>query len=229
MLALITQPGFSTASSVTQLAGRGVGMDVVANEIKQLGGALSIESKEGQGTTFVLRLPFTLAVTQAILVRLGEAIYAIPMSSVQGVVRIGREDLDRRLNTVNPIYTYAGEEFHIYELAPQLKPVDTSLFGSGTLGLHAKNFSVDDRSGFIGHTVVLIGATESQTSIDEMYRLGCAAVKYGASRLVLTIPYFGYSTMERATKPGEVVTAKTVARVATPRPWNAGNTDQPIS
>ena len=69
-----------------------------------------------------------------------------------------------------------------------------------------------DRSGFIGHTVVLVGATESQTSIDELYRLGCAAVKYGASRLVLAIPYFGYSTMERAAKPGEAVSAKTVAR-----------------
>src|SRR5262245_45918850 len=69
-----------------------------------------------------------------------------------------------------------------------------------------------DRSGFIGHTVVLLGATESQTSIDELYRLGCAAVKYGASRLVLAIPYFGYSTMERAAREGEVVTAKTVAR-----------------
>ena len=69
-----------------------------------------------------------------------------------------------------------------------------------------------DRSGFIGHDVILVGATESQSSIDELYRLGCAAVKYGASRLILAIPYFGYSTMERATKPGEVVTAKTVAR-----------------
>src|SRR4051812_34131691 len=71
---------------------------------------------------------------------------------------------------------------------------------------------LDDRSGLIGHDVVLVGATESQTSIEELYRLGCAAVKYGASRLILVIPYFGYSTMERATKPGEVVTAKTVAR-----------------
>ena len=69
-----------------------------------------------------------------------------------------------------------------------------------------------ERSGLVGHSAVLVGATETQTSIDELYRLGCAAVKYGASRLVLAIPYFGYSTMERATRPGEVVTAKTIAR-----------------
>jgi len=120
LYAFILETGFSTAEQVTQLAGRGVGMDVVHNEIKQLGGGLTIDSERGKGSVFTIRLPFTLAVTQAILVRLGEATYAIPMSSVQGVVRIGREDLERRLATVNPVYAYAGEEFHIYELAQLL-------------------------------------------------------------------------------------------------------------
>ncbi len=116
----ILETGFSTAEQVTQLAGRGVGMDVVHNEIKQLGGSLTIDSTRGQGTTFTIRLPFTLAVTQAILVRLGEATYAVPMSSVQGVVRIARDDLERRMNLPNPTYTYAGEEFLIYELSQLL-------------------------------------------------------------------------------------------------------------
>ena len=102
MLSLITQPGFSTASKVTQLAGRGVGMDVVANEIKQLGGSLSIESQKGKGTTFVLRLPFTLAVTQAILVRIGETTFAIPMTSVQGVARVAPDELATAWPTTNP-------------------------------------------------------------------------------------------------------------------------------
>jgi len=116
----ILETGFSTAEQVTQLAGRGVGMDVVHNEIKQLGGSLMIDSVKGAGSTFIIRLPFTLAVTQAILVRLGESTYAVPMSSVQGVVRITREDLERRLNLPNPTYTYAGEEFLIYELSQLL-------------------------------------------------------------------------------------------------------------
>lgn len=120
LYAFILETGFSTAEQVTQLAGRGVGMDVVHNEIKQLGGSLTIDSERGKGSVFTIRLPFTLAVTQAILVRLGDATYAIPMSSVQGVVRIGREDLERRLGTPNPVYAYAGEEFHIYELAQLL-------------------------------------------------------------------------------------------------------------
>ncbi|MFC4528523.1 Hpt domain-containing protein [Dyella halodurans] len=120
LLALITQPGFSTASKITQLAGRGVGMDVVANEIKQLGGSLSIESKAGEGSTFVLRLPFTLAVTQAILVRIGESNFAIPMTSVQGVARISPAELTERLAEAEPSFPYAGDDYSIHDLSELL-------------------------------------------------------------------------------------------------------------
>jgi chemosensory pili system protein ChpA (sensor histidine kinase/response regulator) len=120
VLALITQPGFSTASKVTQLAGRGVGMDVVVNEIKQLGGSLSIESKAGEGSTFVLRLPFTLAVTQAILVRIGESNFAIPMTSVQGVARISPAELAERLADAEPTFPYANDDYSIHDLSELL-------------------------------------------------------------------------------------------------------------
>jgi chemosensory pili system protein ChpA (sensor histidine kinase/response regulator) len=120
LLSLITQPGFSTAGKVTQLSGRGVGMDVVANEIKQLGGSLSIESEEGKGTTFVLRLPFTLAVTQAILVRIGEATFAIPMTSVQGVARVNPDDLAEWLTEDEPTFDYGNESYGIHDLADLL-------------------------------------------------------------------------------------------------------------
>jgi len=120
LLSLITQPGFSTASTVTQLAGRGVGMDIVANEIKQLGGSLSIESEAGKGSVFVLRLPFTLAVTQAILVRIGEATFAIPMTSVQGVARVSPDDLAVRLAEDEPTFQYGSEEYGIHDLAELL-------------------------------------------------------------------------------------------------------------
>ncbi|HKT30303.1 response regulator, partial [Dyella sp.] len=117
LLALITQTGFSTASTVTQLAGRGVGMDVVASEIKSMGGSLAIESRQGEGTTFVLRLPFTLAVTQAILVRIGESAFAIPMTSVQGVARISPDELAQRLAEENPQFEYNGEDHAVHDLA----------------------------------------------------------------------------------------------------------------
>jgi chemosensory pili system protein ChpA (sensor histidine kinase/response regulator) len=123
----ILETGFSTAETVTQLSGRGVGMDVVHNEIKQLGGSLAIDSNFGKGTSFIIRLPFTLAVTQAILVRLGESVYAVPMSSVQGVVRIAREDLERRMKQADPAYNYAGDEFVIYELSQLLNVPPTRI------------------------------------------------------------------------------------------------------
>lgn len=116
----VLETGFSTAESVSKIAGRGVGMDVVASEIKQLGGTLSIDSERGRGTQFIIRLPFTLAVTQAILVRLGEHLYAVPMSSVQGVVRIRREDLDERLKSPTPTYSYGGDDYLIYEMGDLL-------------------------------------------------------------------------------------------------------------
>lgn len=116
----ILEAGFSTAEQVTQLAGRGVGMDVVHSEIKQLGGSLVIDSIAGTGTTFTIRLPFTLAVTQAILVKLGDSTYAVPMSSVQGVVRIAIDDYSRRVSSGEQTYTYAGEDFNIYELSQLL-------------------------------------------------------------------------------------------------------------
>lgn len=116
----ILEAGFSTVEQVTQLAGRGVGMDVVHSEIKQLGGSLVIDSIAGTGTTFTIRLPFTLAVTQAILVKLGDSTYAVPMSSVQGVVRIALDDYSRRVSSGEQTYTYAGEDFNIYELSQLL-------------------------------------------------------------------------------------------------------------
>jgi chemosensory pili system protein ChpA (sensor histidine kinase/response regulator) len=116
LFGFVLETGFSTAETVSKIAGRGVGMDVVHSEIKQLGGSLSIDSARGKGTQFTVRLPFTLAVTQAILVRLGEHLFAVPMSSVQGVVRIRREDLDARMHHPNPSYGYGGDDYTIYEM-----------------------------------------------------------------------------------------------------------------
>ncbi|TAM94887.1 MAG: hybrid sensor histidine kinase/response regulator, partial [Rhodanobacteraceae bacterium] len=116
----VLQTGFSTASEVSQLAGRGVGMDVVANEIRQLGGSLAIESERGHGTTFNIRLPFTLAVTQAITVRAGETTFAIPMTSVQAVSRIRRQEMAERLASGDRAVAYVGEEYALHDLSELL-------------------------------------------------------------------------------------------------------------
>jgi len=109
---LIMQPGFSTAETVSRLAGRGVGMDVVASEVRQLGGTIDIASRPGQGTTFTLRLPQTLAVTQAVFVKIGETEYAVPIASVRGVGRIAREDMAK----AGAGYRYGGEDYALHDL-----------------------------------------------------------------------------------------------------------------
>ena len=114
--ALIMEPGFSTADTVSRLAGRGVGMDVVASEVRQLGGALDIKSKKGEGTTFTLRLPQTLAVTQAVFVKIGETTYAVPIASVRGVGRIARDQLGRD----DASYAYGGEQYGLHDLGTLL-------------------------------------------------------------------------------------------------------------
>lgn len=93
----ILEPGFSTAKQVDQIAGRGVGMDVVLSEVKQLGGTISIDSELGQGSRFTIRLPFTLAISENLLVTAGDEIYAVPHTSVEGVIRISRRELEMGL------------------------------------------------------------------------------------------------------------------------------------
>jgi chemosensory pili system protein ChpA (sensor histidine kinase/response regulator) len=83
---LIFRPGFSTAGEVSQLAGRGVGMDVVKTEVGELGGRIEILSQPGHGTTFRLYLPLTLAVTQTLLMRVGSNIYAVPSTMIEQVL-----------------------------------------------------------------------------------------------------------------------------------------------
>ena len=119
-MSLILTPGFTTAGKVTQSAGRGVGMDVVANEVKKLGGSLRISSVTGQGTNFTVRLPFTLAITQALIVRTGEEVYALPLPSVEGVARIPRSELENLLSQSEPSYQYGEETYRFRHLGMYL-------------------------------------------------------------------------------------------------------------
>jgi len=79
---LIFQPGFSTAAAVTNISGRGVGLDVVKKQIDKLNGTVSVSSERGIGTRFIIKIPLTLAIIQGLLVRVGDEIYAIPITSV---------------------------------------------------------------------------------------------------------------------------------------------------
>ncbi|OQY40550.1 MAG: chemotaxis protein CheA [Spirochaetaceae bacterium 4572_7] len=90
---LIFEPGFSTAKEVTDISGRGVGLDVVRRKIEKLNGSVSVWSELGSGTRFTIKLPLTLAIIQGLLVKVGEEIYAIPITSVAESHRIKPEEI----------------------------------------------------------------------------------------------------------------------------------------
>ena len=114
---LILEPGFSTAGAVTQQAGRGVGMDVVATEIKRLGGALHMETKAGEGTVFTIRLPLTLAISHALVVRTDEEYYALPLPTVEGVLRLSKSEVLTHLGRDAAAFDYGGQKYRFQHLA----------------------------------------------------------------------------------------------------------------
>jgi two-component system, chemotaxis family, sensor kinase CheA len=92
---LIFEPGFSTAAKVTNVSGRGVGMDVVKKAIEALRGTVEIESVLGAGTTITLKLPLTLAIIDGLLIRVGEEFFVIPLAAVEECIELTRADIDQ--------------------------------------------------------------------------------------------------------------------------------------
>jgi len=90
---LIWMPGFSTAEKLTEVSGRGVGMDIVRSKIEALSGTVEIESEPGQGTTMIVKLPLTLAILPSLLVEIGGEVFALPLESVVEIVRVRQSDL----------------------------------------------------------------------------------------------------------------------------------------
>jgi two-component system chemotaxis sensor kinase CheA len=98
VFAFIFEPGFSTAQTVTDISGRGVGMDVVRSQIESVGGRVDISSVPDKGTTFTLRIPLTLAIIEGMLVRVGEASFTIPLLSIRESVSPRASDITRLLD-----------------------------------------------------------------------------------------------------------------------------------
>jgi two-component system chemotaxis sensor kinase CheA len=92
---LLFQPGFSTAQVVTDLSGRGVGMDVVRQRVESLRGSIDVTSRRGGGTTVTLRLPLTLAIIDGLLVSVGEALFVLPLASTLECIELTREEVER--------------------------------------------------------------------------------------------------------------------------------------
>ncbi len=127
IMEFILEAGFSTADKVTQISGRGVGMDVVNTEIKQLGGTLHIDSKAGKGSTFKLHLPLTVLVNQALMVQSGDATYAIQLPNIEHVVRLGIDELKPLIENDQSVFEYAGAQYQYLNLATVLQGTEPQL------------------------------------------------------------------------------------------------------
>ncbi len=139
---LIFAPGFSLAKKVTNVSGRGVGMDVVKRGIDALNGVLDITSKKNEGTTITLKLPLTLAIIDGLLVRIAESFFVLPLSSIEECVELSREDIQNMhgkqmthiRGEVVP-YIPLRERFRIAGEPPAIEQIIINRTSDGRIGL----------------------------------------------------------------------------------------------
>lgn len=135
---LLFSPGFSTAENITDVSGRGVGLDVVKSKIESLNGEIQVDSKPGQGTKFIVKLPLTLAIIQALMVAVRDEIYAIPLSTVNETTMLSSEDI--RLIQNQEVIVLRGNVLPLYRLDSLLEvPGETQSDESYVVVVHKGN------------------------------------------------------------------------------------------
>ncbi|MFH2066459.1 MAG: chemotaxis protein CheA [Pseudomonadota bacterium] len=151
----IFAPGFSTAKSVTDVSGRGVGMDVVKRNVESLRGTIEIESQKGKGTTITLKLPLTLAIIDGLMVNIGNNYFILPLSSVEECVELDKKKADKIkgrniLNVRGEVVPYIRlrDQFEIQQERPELEHIVITEVNGERIG-----FVVDSVIG--GHQTVI--------------------------------------------------------------------------
>lgn len=120
LIQFILMSGFSTAEKVTHVSGRGVGMDVVHSEVKQLGGSMSVDTERGVGTTFIIRLPLTLSITQALMAYVGDQLFALPLGSVVNIIEFPIEKIASLSVGSNPLLSHNEQVYPYMHLGQRL-------------------------------------------------------------------------------------------------------------
>ena len=120
IIQFILESGFSTASEVSQISGRGVGLDVVNTEIKQLNGTLEIDSELGKGTVFKVLMPLTMSVSRALMVEVGEEVFAIPLVGIENIIRESRDILEQLTSNNDTYYQWHDEHYQFMHLGTVL-------------------------------------------------------------------------------------------------------------
>ncbi|MCU4564711.1 hybrid sensor histidine kinase/response regulator [Acinetobacter sp. WU_MDCI_Abxc222] len=117
ILQLIFHPGLSTADQVTQISGRGVGLDVVQSDIKALGGHVSVDSVYGQGTVFTIRVPTTVAVSDALMVKVADQQFAIPLAQIDRIVRVSPTSLEQYFGSTQEFFEFENKHYPLRYLS----------------------------------------------------------------------------------------------------------------
>ncbi|MGE5893213.1 MAG: chemotaxis protein CheA [bacterium] len=186
VFSLIFEPGFSTAREVTNVYGRGVGMDVLKKAIEELRGSVEVMSHAGKGTTIVLKLPLTLAIIEGLLVRVGNEKFILPLSMVEECIELIRADREQ---------AHGRQIVHVRErLVPYIRLRDQFMIGGGMPAIEQIVIvgSSGNRVGFVVDTVIG-GHQTVLKSLGRMYRhidgvSGATILGDGTVALILDIP-----------------------------------------
>jgi two-component system chemotaxis sensor kinase CheA len=190
---LIFEPGFSTAKQITSISGRGVGLDVVRRQIDALNGTVTVNSERGKGTKFIIKLPLTLAIIQGLLVRVGQEIYSIPITSVIESLRIKPEEIKKidnyevfnirndvisllRLNRLFGIKTEEQQEYHFIVIVGTAEKkmgfmVD-SLIGEEDVVIKPLRDQFTNSPGIAGASILGDGSVSLIIDVSQLLELG---------------------------------------------------------
>ncbi len=206
IIAMIMEPGFSTAEVVSDVSGRGVGMDVVKKNINNLGGSVDISSELGEGTTFTIRLPLTLAILDGQLVRAANEVYVIPLASIVESIPLSGIELTKIAGDM-PVYKMNGEYIPIVDLCDEFEiHHDTRSLGEGLIAIvEGENRKIAIRiDELLGQQQVVIKSLESHyKSIQGVY--GATILGDGRVSLILDIVGLSKRSSERASQDREKV------------------------
>jgi len=183
LFALLFEPGFSTAVQVTDVSGRGVGMDVVRQRVESLRGAVEVASRPGHGTSVTLRLPLTMAIIDGLLVGVGDACFVLPLSSTLECIELTREDIARAngkhiANVRGELVPYIRlrEHFHVRSRAPEIEQIMLVATAEGRFG-----FVVDQVLGNCQTVIKSLGRFYRQVQVVS----GATILGNGAVALIL--------------------------------------------
>jgi two-component system chemotaxis sensor kinase CheA len=186
VLGLIFAPGFSTAKTVTNVSGRGVGMDVVKRGIEALRGSIEIESTKGEGTKIMLSLPLTLAIIEGLLVKIADESFVIPLSTVEECIELTRKDVERshgrhliKVREQLVPYIKLRERFNINGKSPDIEQVVITVVDDCKIG-----FAVDHVIG--EHQTVIKSLGRFYSNVEGLS--GATILGDGSVAMILDIP-----------------------------------------